>query len=322
VCLAISQLQKELENLENLDSAVSYVDLIMDYDKTFSGEKNNIPPSSQEVKEYLEFYQPPVEHEYVTEVMRNNEGITTEIRFVQLPLTPDQQDRGVAGFITPGYEQAQISLRIKDVSSAKLKALFDRITEKCSHYLKDKAGFYLTGRARLWAVTSEILVKNEILNFLLALFFIDIIMMIQFRSVKTGLIALLPNVLPIMVIFALMGLYDIALNTVTGIIACVAIGMSVDDTIHYIHSFVSFNKKGHTPEEALVKSLQFKGSSMIFTTIVIITGFAVLIVSDFVPTRQFGLFISGVFFMALVFDLVLTPALLIMFVKPSEGVKK
>ena len=180
---------------------------------------------------------------------------------------------------------------------------------------------YITGRAYLWVLTSQIIAWNQLTNFLLALAIICLVIIVYFRSLSIGLIALIPNVLPLAIIYGAMGYMSINLNTLTGMIACVAIGMTVDDTIHFIYAFREYVRDGETPESAVSKAMLKKGSSMVFTTLVIIAGFAVLMLSSFPPTFQFGACISFTFAMALVFDLMLTPAMLLV-LKPFTKEKR
>lgn len=320
VCRAIAKLQADLTDLADVDSAISHVSLVQDYDRTFSGEPDNIPPSEEEVIEYLDFFRPPEEVFIDQEVIRSPDGSTLEIRFTER-ISDAVRPMGLVGtFLTPDYRTGQITMRIRDVSSKRLSGIFDAAEQLAGRRLAGLADFHLTGRAFLWAQASETLVRNEVENFFLSLAMIDLVIMLFFGSVSIGIMALLPNLLPLVILYGFMGFSGLTVNTVTGMIACVAIGMSVDDTIHLIHEVRRRCRAGEDHEPAILGALEAKGSAMVFTTVVIVAGFLVLTVSDFVPTFQFGALISATFAMALGLDLTLTPALL-MLLKPFSGGK-
>ncbi len=343
-CNKISDLTNEMLKIKDVNSAVSYVNFIQDYDREFSGEKNNIPPSAAEIKDYLDFYRP-----YSASAEDDDEGdcdyqtietagfFTGETREVAVEINNAARlivkNGGAAavesnsgttaaavgshhkdlldGFITRDYTCANIAIRINDVSSKKLDAIFDEMERLASKLLPENIDFYLTGRAYLWARTSEILAYNEIENFVFSLVLIVIVIILYFRSLKVGLISIAPNVLPLIILYGYMGWNGIAFDTVTGMIASVAIGIVFDDTIHYTYEFRNKIKSGLSYEEAAAASLQKKGISMIFTTVVISCAFGALMTSEFVPTQYFGILIFFGMVLALLFDLFLTPALLI-----------
>jgi hypothetical protein len=341
-CNKISDFTNEILKIKDINSAVSYVNFIQDYDREFSGEKNNIPPTAPEIKDYLDFYRPysasdeDEEGDYDYEIIETAGFFTGETREVVVEINkaarPGGKNAGAAesnsaastaaaaqiqqedlldGFITRDYTGANIAVRINDVSSKKLDAIFDEVERLASKHLPENIEFYLTGRAYLWARTSEILAYNEIENFALSLVLIIIVVISYFRSLKAGLISIAPNILPLIMLYGYMGWSGIAFDTVTGMIASVAIGIGFDDTIHYIYEFRKNIKSGLSYEDAAAASMRVKGSSMVFTTVVIACAFGALMTSEFVPTQHFGVLISFNMLMALIFDLFLTPALLL-----------
>lgn len=339
-CNKISDFTDEILKIKYVNSAVSFVNFIQDYDREFSGEKNNIPPFADEIKDYLDFYRPysddAPDGEYAYEIIETAGFFTGETRevivevkktaepFVKSTVAavsnsvmatagagPALPEDLLDGFISRDYMCANIAVRINDVSSKKLDAIFDSIEKLASIHLPQNIDFYLTGRAYLWARTSEILAYNEIENFALSLLLIIIVVITYFRSLRAGLISIIPNLLPLIILYGLMGWRGIAFDTVTGMIASVAIGIGFDDTIHYIYEFRKNIKSGLSYEDATASSLRVKGSSMVFTTIVIACAFGALMTSEFIPTQHFGVLISFGMLLALIFDLFLTPALLL-----------
>jgi len=313
VCRAVAKLQNQLVAIPDVDAAMSYVSLVQDYDRVFSDEPDHIPPSAEEVEEYLDFYRPAQPTEIVTEPIVDASGAVTDVRVIEVEPTDKGAYSAVDWFISRDYRRAHIGMRIRDVTSREFSAIFRRVDDLtgAEGLFPPDVRTFLTGRAELWVLTSEILVRNQLTNFLLALIIICLVIVVQFRSLVVGVVALLPNVLPILFLYGLMGFGELPLNTVTAMIACVAIGMVVDDTIHYLHAYRKHVTAGLPAEEAIVEAMLEKGSSMVFTTVVMIAGFAVLTLSEFPPTYQFGALISATFLLALLLDLLLTPALMV-----------
>ncbi len=310
LCKQLAKLQEAIEKIPNVDQATSYINLIQDYDRIFSGEEDNIPPSAEEIEEYLDFYRPNRDSNFIRKVIHNEDGTVKEIQLLE----EKPKDKGsyspVDWFLTRDYQRGHIALRVRDITSREYAEIFEKIETLTKDLPKD-VSHHLTGRAYLWTLTSEILVRNEVANFFLALAIICVVIIIHFRSLTVGILAIFPNVLPLIVLYGGMGYRGMAINTVTGMIACVAIGMAVDDTIHYIYAFRKHRLDGQTVEEAIIEAMREKGSSMVFTTLVIMTGFLVLLLSEFPPTFQFGGLISCTFLMALILDLMLTPSILL-----------
>ncbi len=137
-----------------------------------------------------------------------------------------------------------------------------------------------------------------------------------FRSLKIALIGILPNVLSTLVVLGIMGWLGIALDLMTITIASIAMGIAVDDTIHYIHRYLE-ERREQPGAQVLLRSHLSVGFAMVYTSLIIILGFSLLAFSDFMPSVMFGLLTGFAMTMALLFALCLLPALLNYFIKPG-----
>jgi predicted RND superfamily exporter protein len=137
--------------------------------------------------------------------------------------------------------------------------------------------------------------------------------------VKLAVIALLPNLLAALLILAFMGYAGISLDMMTVTMAAICIGIGVDDAIHYLHRFKIELANATTTAEAVAESHQTIGKAMYFTTMTIMGGFSILAMSNFVPTVYFGLLTSLAMGLALLANLVLLPALLMVFCSPPKN---
>ena len=124
---------------------------------------------------------------------------------------------------------------------------------------------------------------------------------------------MLPNLSPIIAIFIIMGIFGIWLDMATAMIASVAIGIAVDDTIHLIYGFKKRLDKGCSVLYALVQSYYKTGSAIVITTVILYSQFILVASADFIPISHFGFLTAIGLFIALVFDLVLLPSLIIIF---------
>jgi hypothetical protein len=130
-----------------------------------------------------------------------------------------------------------------------------------------------------------------------------------FLSFRTGLLTLVPNVIPIVVLFGTMGFLGIDLNISTSMIAVIVIGIAVDDTIHYFNEFnLQLRKTGDT-SRAIVAVVRSVGRPIVFTALALSAGFLVLCLSNFAPIQQFGYLASMTMAVGLVSELLITPGL-------------
>ncbi len=211
------------------------------------------------------------------------------------------------------YSKGRIAIKIKYGSSHDTRALISRIEQKArQEFAGTDVKISLTGGSYLFSMLDKYIVESQIKTFSLAFVLVIGILFVVFRSIKYGLLCILPNLLPITMIIGIMGWFGINLNVGTVMIASVALGICADDTIHFLSRFrKEYASKSHTIHSALRKSTIFVGRAVTFTSLICIVGFSVVWVSDFQPSKDFGLLLSLTLFLALVCDLFVLPASMI-----------
>jgi len=177
--------------------------------------------------------------------------------------------------------------------------------------LPEDFSFEVTGFGIVISQSSHLLTKGQVKSISLTLVLIFAVMLLLFLSGKAALIALIPNCFPIVINFGLMGWLGIELSIATSLIACIAIGLAVDDTIHYLVRYNSEFKKDMDKDRALHDTIRSVGKPIIFTTLTIGVGFSILMFSHFKPTAVFGLLMVVTMFSALVGDLLILPSLML-----------
>jgi hypothetical protein len=139
---------------------------------------------------------------------------------------------------------------------------------------------------------------------------IFIVMSTMFLSFRIGLIAMIPNLFPILVFFGLMGASGAVLSLSTNIIAAIVLGIAVDDTIHLMTRLSADIRSTADQEQALLHTFSTVGKPVFYTSVILFLGFLTLCISTFVPIREFGLLAATSMVVALAADVVLLPAVL------------
>jgi predicted RND superfamily exporter protein len=169
----------------------------------------------------------------------------------------------------------------------------------------------LTGTTFLYNLMNKYLLESQINGFSLAFLSVIGVLFIAFRSAKYGGLSIIANLLPIIFIIGIMGWFGITLNTGTVMVASVALGIAADDTIHFISRFRKELKPNSSPvHHALRKTTVSVGRAILFTSVINIAGFLILLVSGFQPTREFGMLIAMTLFFALLGDILVLPSVL------------
>jgi predicted RND superfamily exporter protein len=219
----------------------------------------------------------------------------------------DAQD-DVARLITPEFTAARVSIRLHAIGTSQAQRVLERIdgiaraTLGPDYLLQPAGSFYQL------TLDSNRLVYSQLRSFMLALALVLLVMGLVFRSTKLLLAATIPNLLPIVSTAGLMGWLGIDLSTATTMIASVAIGIAVDDTIHYVARFRAEQRHGNI--RAIRRTTLGTGRVLVMTSTVLALGFWVGAFSSFRPTVYFSLLTGVTILLALASDLLVLPACL------------
>lgn len=179
----------------------------------------------------------------------------------------------------------------------------------------------LTGTAHLIDQNLKLLSYNMLQGLLLASVIIAVLMSLLYRSLAMTLISLIPNMFPLIVVAGLMGYLGINLKISTAITFTIAFGIAVDDTIHFLSKFKLELNKGKTMIRALRTTYITTGKAIIITSLILFSGFFMLVLSDFEGTYAMGALVSVSLLVAVIADLLLLPILLLWFYKPRKQKK-
>ncbi len=214
-------------------------------------------------------------------------------------------------FMSPDYTNANILLLTHITSSQDFLDLREKILKYTTGNFSKDLVWDVTGFGIVISASSHLLTSGQLKSLSLTMVVVFGIMFLLFLSGKVGLVALVPNIFPIIVNFGIMGWFGIELSMFTSLIASIAIGLAVDDTIHYLVRYNKEFKKDLDDKRALKETLHQIGRPIIFTTITISIGFSILAFSSFQPTAIFGIMMVITMLSALVGDLILLPSLML-----------
>ncbi len=216
------------------------------------------------------------------------------------------------------YRTARITLMIPWIDTLLYNPLMDSLQERFHARLGDKVQIQVTGLVPLLGSTLDSVIRSAARSYAIAMVVIGIIMMFLLESPKLGLVSMFPNVLPIAMIMGLMYLGNVPLDMFTMLIGSIAIGLCVDDTVHFMHHFRRFRDRGLDVQSAIRETLHTAGRAMIVTSVVLACGFLVLLLSEMNNLNHFGLYSALCILFALVADFLLAPALMVLLARQER----
>ncbi|QKF81613.1 efflux RND transporter permease subunit [Halarcobacter ebronensis] len=245
------------------------------------------------------------------------DGITLALLYEKLP--QEYKDLILSPYISIKDNQARINTRIVD-SNPKLRReeLIEKINTELPKVINDESvEFRQSNLMILYNNMLQSLFDSQIktLGFVVVILFV--MFLILFRSILIASIAIIANLVPISIVFGIMGWSGIPLDIMTITIAAISIGIGVDDTIHYIHRFHEEFKKDHNYINTMKRSHESIGYAMTYTSLVVIAGFSILVLSNLIPTIYFGLLTVIVMATMLASALLLLPKLIVL-LKPYK----
>ncbi|MCP4605779.1 MAG: MMPL family transporter [Proteobacteria bacterium] len=219
---------------------------------------------------------------------------------------PDQLRR----MATVDFMNSLMTIRVKWMDAWSYKPLTEHITQGIEEIIGDRATVKVTGSIFSVFTVVSALLMDLLRSFGVAFIAITLMMMFLLRDIRMGLIAMVPNLLPVVSILGVMGYASIPLDTATLIIASIVIGIAVDDTIHFLHQ-VRVHRQAHGDVDlAIAHAFSHTGRAMVSTSTILVLGFCVFLAATMYPLQRFGLLAGLAIIFALLFDLVVGPALL------------
>jgi predicted RND superfamily exporter protein len=211
------------------------------------------------------------------------------------------------------FSQARITLKTTDTDAVNYEGFqevfYQRVRDIFADLKGDGLEVIFTGFWTNIGETIPALQRSLINSYTLAFMTITPIMMFMLGSIRTGALSMLPNIAPILVAIALLGVTDIPLDTFTLMIGSIALGLAVDDTIHFMHNYQrNMNLHGDN-HRAIQESLRTSGQAILFTSVVLVLAFLVYTMSNIAALINFGILLAVSIITAFLADALLAPAL-------------
>ena len=260
----------------------------------------------------------------VAEDLNNKELQSLEIAVLYSKIPEEIKSEIISPYISVDEDEARISVRIKD-SLENLRR--DELIKKINNELNTKLGFErdeykLTGVLILFNNLLQSLFKSQILTLGIVMLGIFFMFFILFRNLTLSFIGVVPNFLAAFFILGIIGLMEIPLDMMTITIAAITIGIAVDNSIHYIFRFKEEFQKLNDYNKTLDKCHSTVGIAILNTSITIVFGFSILVLSNFIPTIYFGVFTGIAMLLAMISVLTLLPKLLLIYRPFDNKIKK
>jgi len=281
---AIARFQSWLDAQPEVDYTASFPGLIKEMHRAFNGEDSNsqtLPTSTALVDQYLLFY----------------------------------DGRDLEDVVEPEFKRTRILASLNVHGSQALNQLLDRINIEMAANPPADLRWNTAGMGRLFADQERLLIEGQVNSLYSVAIMITLLMLILWRNGRFTLISILPNFAPVVVIFIVMAVFNIWLDMATAMVASVAIGIAIDDTIHLLHGIKSKLAAGVSLTPAVARTVRHRGRALVATTLVLCAQFLLVATSPFQPTAIFGALTALGLVFALLFDLVVLPSLAIVLLR-------
>jgi predicted RND superfamily exporter protein len=212
------------------------------------------------------------------------------------------------------FSMARMTIKLPWADTVKSVQVLEYVKDEVAKAFPD-AKVETTGMIPLLINTFSKAISSSVTSYLIAFGLISIMMMVILGSVRIGLLSMIPNLTPIILGLLLMYVMNIPLDMFTLLIGSIAIGLAVDDTIHFLHNFRRYYLESGDSAKAIEQTFFTTGKAMLITTIVLSLGFYSYLMADMISVQNFGILTGTVIILALLSDLLLAPALMIVAAK-------
>ena len=260
----------------------------------------------------------------VAEELNDKELQSLEIAVLYSKIPEEIKKEIISPYISVEKDEARISMRIKDsLKNLRRNDLINKINYELNTKIGlEKDEYKLAGVLILFNNLLQSLFKSQILTLGIVILGIFLMFFILFRNITLSLIGIVPNFIAAFFILGIIGLLGIPLDMMTITIAAITIGIAVDNSIHYIYRFKEEFKKNNNYKKTLDRCHGTVGVAILNTSITIVFGFSILILSKFIPTIYFGVFTGIAMLLAMISVLTLLPKLILTYKPFGEEISK
>lgn len=270
------------------------------------------------IQSYPEIHRVVGLHTLVKEIHKvmNQDSVTTTIQIPNsdnaiaqyILLLEINNSEALSRYINFDYSKLRITAFTEDAGSKRINQIREEISSEIARIFPDKE-VIITGTTILNADLTDKIVYSLAWSILLALAAITAIMVFMFQDLRLIIIALVPNVIPLLMVGGLMGYLNLDIKPSTAVIFTIALGIAVDDSIHYLARFRVEHKRSGAFLPSLTTTTIRTGRAIIITSLILLSGFGTLTTSAFTSTTLMGALVCATIFAALLADLFLLPSL-------------
>jgi predicted RND superfamily exporter protein len=279
----LDELRAYAEQSPLVEKSYSVVDILKDLNQSFHGDDPayyRLPESNELIAQYLLMY--------------------------EISGGEDLED-----FLSGDYRQTTLELRVEITDSTRIEGLIRDLDRYIDEHPLSGVNIQITGIGLLWIKMAEYIAQSQLWGYLLAFSIIALVLCLAFRSIKVGLLAMIPNLFPVILVLGLLGWQEAHLDYFRLLLATVAIGIAVDDTVHITSRIRKEFLRCGNYTEAIRVSLTSVGRALVMTTIILSLSFLVFLMSEMAVVADFGILLSLTMVTALLADLFLLPALVL-----------
>ena len=296
------------ELLNRLDAAAAHVQTL-EYEKMYVGKAWSLTTILKEIHQALNENRPGYYR-----IPQDPKLVAQEFLLFENSGSDDLED-----FVDSQFSKARFMIKLPFEDAYHAGIFIEQVN---SYFHEHFAGvtITLTGMMGLLSRTIAAAIHSMAKSYSIALVVITALMILLIGRVRIGLLSMLPNLAPILLMLCVIGFFQLPMDLFTMMVASIAIGLAVDDTIHFMHNFRRYYDESGDPEIAVHQTLQTTGRAMLVTTVVLATGFFIFAFATMSNVRNFGLLTGFTILMALLADYLLAPALMILVNKRKDTV--
>ena len=299
----------EPDFLRRLDAAASHMETLV-YGDVFIGKAWSLPTILKEINQALNENRP----DYYA-IPNDRDLIAQEFLLFENSGSDDLED-----VVDSQFSKVRLTLKAPFTDAVKYSRLIEDVVAYFTTQFPE-ATIVTTGMIPLLAQTFTNSIYSLSKSYITALIVISILMVVLIGRLRIGMLSMIPNLAPIMVTMGVIYLFKFPMDLFTMLVASIAIGLAVDDTIHFMHNYRRYYEQSGDPVAAVHRTLRSAGRAMLVTTIVLAIGFFVLAFSKLTNIRNFGILTGFTIIMALLADYLLAPALMVL-VSPKRSASR